>query len=643
MADPNRPNEIRIPDKSRIVAQCVDRYEEIVANGGFPEIHQLLEPVPSEHRAAALRELVLIDMDHGWRRRRGRTTGEYLREYPELRALEGAERELLRAEWELRRCHDETFDARAFSARHPELGLDVPRPSNAATAPTEPIRRSPIEDTVEDIKLPFPAWIGEFPVKSRLGEGRFGTVYLAQDTALDRPVAIKVVRESNVPERVALATLEHGARAMARVNHKNIVQVFGAGHTEDGRPYIVYEYVKGRPLDKRIAAGDFTLAEAVWWVIDLARGLHAAHKQHLVHRDIKPANILIDDSGTPRLTDFDLARRDDQFFADDRNTLVGTLEYMAPEQAAGQSHLATPASDIYSLGAVLYELLTGRRPFRTADREALLEQVKYRPPIAPSTICDDVPKAVEAVCLKALAKDPEDRPATAKEMADALDAALRAPPNWARRFWVLTAVAAAALAGATMLFQFRPRTAPLKIEALNIKAGPGSALKTIRHCPVPADDNYIIEMKANRKSFLRILVMQSGHSERPKGNQSTDKQMEAWFLKRDKPDALPSDKRAILVLALASDTVSPPDPEFPEFSVTAFLARKEAVIPSQMRECDIDEICPSTELPESSRAPVAESFAFSEEFKRALDTFCKTHNCTYRAKLFATLPPASAP
>ena len=186
------------------------------------------------------------------------------------------------------------------------------------------------------------------------------------------------------------------------------------------------------------------------WVAGSAEALHHAHKNGIVHRDIKPANILLDEESRPHVADFGLAKMDDHFFKNDAGRVLGTAAYMSPEQAAGQSHWASPQTDIYSLGVMLYQMLTKRLPFGGRTLSELLEQVKQRIPSPPRTIDDKIPKPLEDVCLKAMAKNPADRYSTAADMA----ADLRRPwlrPAVAARLWIIGGLAGAA-AAATIAF-----------------------------------------------------------------------------------------------------------------------------------------------------------------------------------------------
>jgi serine/threonine protein kinase len=288
------------------------------------------------------------------------------------------------------------------------------------------------------------ARIGRYKVQSELGSGSFGNVYRCRDEQLDRDVAVKLFSGPAASWYGRLDDFLHEAKAAARLRHPGVVAVLDAGRTEAGQGFIVYELVRGATLRERMAAQPPDLEQGVQWVIEIAEALHAAHKCGIVHRDIKPANVLIDEAGKARLTDFGIAKLDDRFVANDAGAVVGTIAYMSPEQAGGQSHWASPQSDIYSLGAVLYELLCRRTPFTGKDFEELRQQVIARAVVPPRTIDDAIPKQLEAICLRALAKKQEERFTTAADMAAALRAVL-VPRR--RQAMVLKLSAAAAAAG----------------------------------------------------------------------------------------------------------------------------------------------------------------------------------------------------
>jgi serine/threonine protein kinase len=264
----------------------------------------------------------------------------------------------------------------------------------------------------------LPQHIGRYRVETILGQGTFGVVYLAHDDQLHRPVAVKVAHRQWVTGPAEAQAYLAEARILAGLDHPHIVPVFDVGTAADGLPFVVSKLIQGSDLKARIKAGRPSFTEAAVLVAALAEALHHAHRNGLVHRDIKPANILLDAAGKPHLADFGLALKDEDFGR--VPVFAGTPVYMSPEQARGEGHWVDGRSDIFSLGTVFYELLTGRRPFRGETREELLEQiigVEARPP---RQIDDTIPKELERICLKALAKRATDRYTTAKDMAEDL-------------------------------------------------------------------------------------------------------------------------------------------------------------------------------------------------------------------------------
>jgi serine/threonine protein kinase len=278
--------------------------------------------------------------------------------------------------------------------------------------------------------------LGNYEVRELLGSGAFGSVYRCWDPKLRREVAVKVPKRQSQKDQQRF--LEEAQRA-ARLRHENLVPVFSVGMTDDGRPLIVYEYVEGEPLNERLQSGQCTHQDAIRWLIQTADALHAAHRGGLVHRDVKPANILIDREGNARLTDFGLARSFDSREIK-HDAIVGTLAYMSPEQASRNSDLARPQADVYSLGVILYQVLTGRLPIEHSDAQTLMKLIPLQAPVAPSVYNPKVLPQLEAICLKALEKDPARRYQTAQQMAQALRTAIAPRPP------ILKALAVAALA-----------------------------------------------------------------------------------------------------------------------------------------------------------------------------------------------------
>ncbi len=311
--------------------------------------------------------------------------------------------------------------------------------------------------TTEDRSTALPETIGRFRVLEPLGRGAFGTVYKAQDPQLERIVALKVPRAGALPTAEEQERFLREARSAARLGHPGIVPVHEVGQ-DRGIPYIVSDYVEGMTLADRLSGPRLGFPEAAELMAQVAEALDHAHRQKVVHRDIKPSNILIDSAGRAHLTDFGLARRDEgEITVTLEGQVLGTPAYMAPEQAAGEQRKVDARSDGYSLGVVLYELLTGQLPFR-GTRRMLIRQVLQDEPRPPRRLNDTVPRDLETICLKAMSKDPARRYPSAAALADDLrhwlaGEPIRARPvrraerlwRWCRRNPVVAALAAAVI------------------------------------------------------------------------------------------------------------------------------------------------------------------------------------------------------
>jgi serine/threonine protein kinase len=313
---------------------------------------------------------------------------------------------------------------------HELLGRSPQPPTSAATPtiglPSENTPQPPTEQAFAG------KTIGRYRLLRRLGAGGMGTVYLAEDPHLGRPVAIKLPHFGGPPtqQEDARKRFLREARVAAAVRHSNVCPIYDVGEHE-GTPYVVMAYIEGCSLAERLGQeGRLDDAAAVGIAVQLAAGLGAVHECGLVHRDLKPANVLLDKRGGVYLADFGLARpleNAEQLSL--AGSVVGTPAYMAPEQAAGDTDCVGPQTDLYSLGVILYQMLTGRLPFADANVLKLLHRIAQEAPPTPSQIRPNLDPRLEAIVLRALARRPEDRFASAGASGMALRKWLNTPPS----------------------------------------------------------------------------------------------------------------------------------------------------------------------------------------------------------------------
>lgn len=310
-------------------------------------------------------------------------------------------------------------------------------------------------------QCPIGSMIGDYQITSELGRGGMGVVYRAHHRGLNREAAIKMILHGKHSGDEAVERFLAEAKAVAQLHHPNIVQIFDIG-THEGLPYFSLEFVKGTDLHRKCSRSPQPLDYAASIVETLAKAIQYAHDQSILHRDLKPANILIAMDGTPRITDFGLAKQleDTDSQSTRTGTIMGSPSYMSPEQARGETQRIGPASDQYSLGAILYELLTGRPPFLATKPLDTVMQVVKNDPVAPSALQPSIDRDLETICLKTLRKEIGQRYESCHELAEDLrryqeGIPIHARPvgqiersvRWCRRNPMVASLSAAAVVG----------------------------------------------------------------------------------------------------------------------------------------------------------------------------------------------------
>ena len=412
------------PDEWAVVHGIVTRFEQALRGGERPSIEAALA-LAGPWRATVLVELLHSDLE--WRLKAGEPARveDYLAGFPEMnrdrRSLVG----LLAAEWTIRRRTEPTLDGdeylRRFPGLYPSL-LDAMARGSTGPRATLP-RVAGVPAIADEPEPPLPTRFGRFELRELVGRGTFGRVFRAWDTVMRRQVAVKLPRQGRSASRDDVRTFLREARTASGLKHPNIVQLFEADEHE-GTAYLVSEFIEGRTLAEVLRDGLPQPVESAELMATVLYALNYAHQheQPVIHRDLKPSNILIDAGGRPHLTDFGLAQReggDGSSIHLNESLLVGTLAYMSPEQAVGLEGRLEARSDVFSAGVILYELLTGELPFRGRGR-MLQAQIVEANPTPPSLLNDSIPRSLESICLKALAKSPPDRYQTARAMADDL-------------------------------------------------------------------------------------------------------------------------------------------------------------------------------------------------------------------------------
>lgn len=381
-------------------ARLCGEFEHRLKNGRTMRIENLLAQVPADEHSFLLEDL--LDVELAYRRRKGESPipSDYLNRFP-------AHTSVIEAVFE-QTVPDLTQFGDARIASSVDASLDSTRIGEQPADLKEP-------EEEDDAGTGVPDSVGPYVVERMIGEGSFGAVYLGRKAVSDPRVAVKVMRPAAADNAELREQFTREAETLAKVQHPYIVNLVERFEAEDGSLCLALEYVSGGTLQERLHETR-SFQQIADITASLAEALHALHLSGVTHRDVKPENILLDADGTPHLADAGLALPD-QAYGQGQPTIAGSLAYMSPEQARGDSHLVDGRADVYSLGVVMYQLLTGRRPFSADNPSEMLrriQQVAIKPPRQNDS---SIPVELEQICLKATAKDPAGRYATAADFA----------------------------------------------------------------------------------------------------------------------------------------------------------------------------------------------------------------------------------
>jgi len=474
--------------------------------------HRLVEQYFEDHPDLRSDEKLLLDFvcsEFSLRQEHGDapTLAEYVERFPAL----SLQLELL---FEVLQAIDSEPSLPAFDSESRILGQSISTHRNGLRRSATPRDKGQPALATDSVNGSSPRRFGPYELIGEVARGGMGIVYKARQSKLDRIVAIKTIVPQQFESESAVRRFQVEAEAAAKLDHPGVVPIYDVGE-QDGEHYLCMAYVDGESLATRVARGPLAADEAARIVRDVAEAVQHAHDRGIIHRDLKPANILIDTTGRPRVTDFGLARKQDVVGSlTSDGSVIGTPAYMSPEQASGGSDTIGPRSDVYSLGAVLFHLLTGRAPFTGANVFEIVQHVRCDPPQHPRELDLSIPGALETICLRCLAKDPRDRYPTAQALADDLNRHLQGsavsplPPPHRRVNWFSLPFAAGLMAAISLLafcaaILFKRPANPADSAMSTIPSAGEASINASLEKPKPLSGELTVRVWDPHKSTLR--------------------------------------------------------------------------------------------------------------------------------------------
>jgi serine/threonine protein kinase len=435
-----------MPDSHRPPKSSAQALWQLWQDGRQPDLLPFVAAA-GELSPSQLVDVIRVDQRERWCIGERVPAAAYLRIYPFVGSDPDAAIELIYGEFLLREELGEAPELAEYAGTYPQhetrlrLQLDLHRALQSSTFNGDDPESDPCGTLASGSRSPehakkrrcSPPAVAGYEILGEIGRGGMGVVYRARQRRLNRDVALKMILAGDHAGPEAMTRFLTEAEAIARLQHPSIVQVHYCGGYDE-RPYLVMEYVEGGSLAQTLDGTPRPIRAAVLLVKQLASGIALAHRKGIVHRDLKPANVLLTREGTPKIADFGLAKFleiDSHLTGTD--AILGTAAYMAPEQAGGRNQPVGPAADVYSLGTILYELLTGRAPFKAASALETLELVKTHEAVLPGRLRPGLAKDIETICLKCLAKEPEQRYRTADDLEEDLRRFLAGETIQARR------------------------------------------------------------------------------------------------------------------------------------------------------------------------------------------------------------------